>query len=47
MVKIKKRKVPVRNGGNAAAVAAKQAIRQENVARILEAAEAVFATKGF
>ncbi len=29
------------------AVASKQAIRQENVAKILEAAEAVFATKGF
>ena len=36
-----------RNGGNAGATAAKQAIRAENVAKILEAAEAVFATKGF
>ena len=35
------------NGGNAGAAAAKQAIRAENVAKLLAAAEAVFATKGF
>jgi TetR/AcrR family transcriptional regulator len=47
MVKIRKRRGAARQHPNAAAAAAKQAIRQGNEARILEAAEAVFATRGF
>jgi TetR/AcrR family transcriptional regulator len=41
------RRSTARNGGNAGATAAKLVIRRDNEARILKAAEAVFATRGF